>query len=53
MQLASDAGATIFPVMPAFYNLPQNSAEMAGEFVNRVLAHLGLRQHGAFEWDGA
>jgi 4-hydroxy-3-polyprenylbenzoate decarboxylase len=52
MQLASDAGATIFPVMPAFYNLPQSSAEMAREFVNRVLAHVGLRQAGAFEWGG-
>jgi 4-hydroxy-3-polyprenylbenzoate decarboxylase len=50
MQLASDAGATIFPVMPAFYNRPQSSEEMAREFVNRVLAHVGLRQPGAFEW---
>jgi 4-hydroxy-3-polyprenylbenzoate decarboxylase len=50
MQLASDAGATIFPVMPTFYNKPQSSTEMAREFVNRVLAHVGLRQAGAFEW---
>jgi 4-hydroxy-3-polyprenylbenzoate decarboxylase len=50
MQLASDAGATIFPVMPAFYNKPQSSEEMAREFVNRVLAHVGLRQAGAYEW---
>jgi flavin prenyltransferase len=53
MQLASDAGATIFPVMPAFYNKPQSSDEMAREFVNRVLAHVGLRQAGAYEWGGA
>jgi 4-hydroxy-3-polyprenylbenzoate decarboxylase len=52
MQLASDAGATIFPVMPAFYNLPRDSAQMAREFVNRVLAHVGLRQPGAYEWGG-
>jgi 4-hydroxy-3-polyprenylbenzoate decarboxylase len=50
MQLASDAGATIFPVMPAFYNLPQSSAEMARQFCARVLAHIGLPQLGAFEW---
>ena len=50
MQLASDAGATIFPVMPALYNLPQNTTEMARQFVDRVLAHIGLRQPGAFEW---
>lgn len=52
MQLASDAGATIFPVMPTFYNKPQDSAEMAREFVARVLAHVGLRQAGAYEWGG-
>ena len=52
MQLASDAGATIFPVMPALYNLPQSTTEMAQEFVARVLAHIGLPQPGAFEWKG-
>jgi 4-hydroxy-3-polyprenylbenzoate decarboxylase len=50
MQLASDAGATIFPVMPTLYNLPQNTTEMARQFVDRVLAHIGLPQAGAYEW---
>jgi len=50
MQLASDAGATIFPVMPTLYNLPQNTTEMARQFVDRVLAHIGLPQPNAFEW---
>lgn len=50
MQLASDAGATIFPVMPTFYNLPQTTTEMARQFVDRVLAHIGLPQPGAYEW---
>jgi flavin prenyltransferase len=50
MQLASDAGATIFPVMPTLYNLPQTTTQMARQFVDRVLAHLGLPQPGAFEW---
>jgi flavin prenyltransferase len=52
MQLASDAGATIFPVMPTLYNLPQTTTEMARQFVGRVLGHLGLVQAGAFEWKG-
>lgn len=52
MQLASDAGATIFPVIPTFYNLPQDSTAMARNFVNRVLAHIGLPQPGAYEWKG-
>jgi 4-hydroxy-3-polyprenylbenzoate decarboxylase len=50
MQLASDAGATIFPVMPTLYNLPQNTTEMARQFVDRVLAHIGLPQPGAYQW---
>ena len=50
MQLASDAGATIFPVIPTFYNRPQDTTEMARQFVNRVLAHIGLPQPGAYEW---
>ena len=50
MQLASDAGATIFPVMPTLYNLPRDTAEMARQFVHRVLAHIGLPQPGAYQW---
>ena len=52
MQLASDAGATIFPVMPTLYNLPRDTGEMARQFVGRVLGHIGLPQVGAFEWKG-
>jgi 4-hydroxy-3-polyprenylbenzoate decarboxylase len=50
MQLAADAGATIFPVMPTFYNHPQSTTEMARNFVNRVLAHIGLPQPNAYHW---
>jgi flavin prenyltransferase len=50
MQLASDAGSVIFPVIPAFYNKPVDSTEMARQFVCRVLAHIGLPQKNAFVW---
>jgi len=50
MQLASDAGATIFPVMPTLYNKPQSTTEMAVQFVQRVLSHIGLPQPGAYAW---
>ncbi len=50
MTLAAEAGATIFPAIPTLYNLPQSTAEMAREFVNRVLAHIGLPQPGAYRW---
>jgi 4-hydroxy-3-polyprenylbenzoate decarboxylase len=50
MQLASDAGATIFPTIPTFYNHPQSTEDIARQFVNRVLAHIGLPQPGAYQW---
>ncbi len=50
MTLAAEAGATIFPAIPTFYNLPQSTEEMARSFVQRVLAHLGLAQAGAYQW---
>lgn len=50
MMLAAEAGAVIFPVIPAFYFKPVDSTEMARQFVARVLAHLGLPQPGAYVW---
>ena len=50
MALAAEAGATIFPCIPAFYLKPLDSTEMARQFVCRVLAHLGLPQPGAYVW---
>jgi 4-hydroxy-3-polyprenylbenzoate decarboxylase len=50
MSLAAEAGATIYPIIPAFYFQPQSTEEIAREFVNRVLAHVGLPQAGAYQW---
>jgi 4-hydroxy-3-polyprenylbenzoate decarboxylase len=50
MQLAAEAGATIFPAIPTLYNHPRSTAEMARQFVDRVLAHIGLPQPGAYQW---
>jgi len=50
MTLAAEAGAVIFPVIPAFYDHPIDSTEMARQFVCRVLAHIGLPQPGAYVW---
>jgi len=52
MSLATDAGATIFPLIPAFYAKLETLEAMAREFTNRVLAHIGLPQPGAFRWMG-
>lgn len=50
MTLAAEAGATIFPVIPAFYLKAADSTELARQFVFRVLAHAGLPQFGARIW---
>jgi len=52
MSLAADAGATIFPLIPAFYYHPPNLEAMGLEFANRVLAHIGLPQKDAYQWKG-
>jgi flavin prenyltransferase len=52
MYRAADAGATVFPLIPAFYYGPACLDEMAREFAYRVLAHLGLPQPDAFRWKG-
>jgi len=50
MTLAAEAGATIFPVIPAFYFQPASTDDIAREYVNRVLAHVGLPQPDAYQW---
>jgi len=50
MTLAAEAGATIFPVIPAFYFHPASTDDIAREFVNRLLAHIVLPQAGAYQW---
>ncbi len=52
MSLAADAGATIYPLIPTFYNLPDSIDKIAREFCNRVLKHIGLPQNGAYVWKG-
>jgi 4-hydroxy-3-polyprenylbenzoate decarboxylase len=49
---AADAGATIFPLIPAYYYRPASLDEMAREFAYRVLTHVGLPQPDAFHWKG-
>jgi 4-hydroxy-3-polyprenylbenzoate decarboxylase len=52
MYRAADAGATIFPLIPAYYFRPATLDQMAREFAFRVLAHLGLPQPHAYRWKG-
>jgi 4-hydroxy-3-polyprenylbenzoate decarboxylase len=52
MYRAADAGATIYPLIPAFYFRPAGLDAMAREFAYRVLAHIGLPQPSAYRWKG-
>lgn len=52
MYRAADAGATIFPLIPAYYFRPATLNQMAHEFACRVLAHVGLPQKDAYRWKG-
>lgn len=50
MAAVTEAGATVFPVIPTFYNQPKTMDDMARNFVHRVLQHIGLPQPGAYVW---
>jgi 4-hydroxy-3-polyprenylbenzoate decarboxylase len=50
MAAVTEAGATVFPLIPTFYNHPQTVADIARNYVHRVLQHIGLPQPGAFTW---
>jgi len=52
MLTAHDAGAVIFPVVPAFYDGAQTAEQSATQFVCRLLAQVGLPQEQAFQWPG-
>jgi 4-hydroxy-3-polyprenylbenzoate decarboxylase len=50
MELAADAGATIYPLIPTFYNEPKTVDDMARQFACRVLEFIGLPQADAYRW---
>ncbi len=49
---AQEAGAEIFPIIPAYYHRAASIEELATQFCCRVLAHLGLDQKSQFRWAG-
>jgi flavin prenyltransferase len=52
MLRAHEAGAEIFPIIPAYYHRPGSIQDLATQFCCRVLAHLGLDQDSQFRWTG-
>jgi 4-hydroxy-3-polyprenylbenzoate decarboxylase len=52
MGWAAEAGATVYPLIPTFYDRPASIDAMAHQFVCRVLAFIGLAQQDAYRWKG-
>jgi 4-hydroxy-3-polyprenylbenzoate decarboxylase len=50
MDHAAEAGATIYPLIPTFYNRPASLDEMAHQFACRVLQFIGLPQADGYQW---
>src|ERR1041385_1399273 len=50
MDWAAEAGATIYPLIPTFYNQPKSFDEMAHQFACRILQFVGLEQKDAYRW---
>ena len=47
-----DAGATILPAMPAFYNRPKSLDDIVDHLVGRILHQLDIPNHLAPAWTG-
>jgi flavin prenyltransferase len=52
MLKAQQAGADIFPIIPAYYHGAQSIDDLVTQFCCRVLGHLGLEQAEQFHWRG-
>lgn len=52
MQLATEAGAVLFPPVPAFYARPQTVDDIINATVGRVLARLGIENELYYRWEG-
>ncbi|MEN8173316.1 MAG: UbiX family flavin prenyltransferase [Chloroflexota bacterium] len=50
MDLAAQAGAIIFPPLPAFYSRPESISEMVDGLVGRILARVGIENDLYRRW---
>lgn len=50
MDQAAEAGAVIFPPLPAFYAQPQTIDEMIDNLVGRILTRIGIENEAYFRW---
>ncbi|MGB2909738.1 MAG: UbiX family flavin prenyltransferase [Anaerolineales bacterium] len=52
MSMAAEAGALIFPPVPAFYTRPASLDEIIDNIVGRVLLRLGIENELYMKWNG-
>jgi 4-hydroxy-3-polyprenylbenzoate decarboxylase len=52
LSLAADAGAIIFPPVPAFYTRPQSLEQVVDNITGRLLARLGIENQAYEQWPG-
>jgi 4-hydroxy-3-polyprenylbenzoate decarboxylase len=52
MDLAAQAGAVIYPPLPAFYTHPQSLEDIIDNLIGRVLVRMGIENHWFQEWEG-
>lgn len=52
MQLAAEAGAVIFPPIPAFYGVPKTVDELVTGLAGRMLLRMGIENEHYSRWDG-
>ncbi len=50
MSLAAEAGAVVFPPVPAFYTRPQSIDDIVNQIVGRVLARVGIQNEVYVPW---
>jgi len=53
MDVAAEAGAVIFPPVPAFYTRPHSLDDLIDNTVGRVLARMGIENDRYKQWQGA
>ncbi len=52
MEVCTQAGAVIFPAMPAFYHKPKSLEELISQFVKRILQFMNFRVDELRSWQG-
>jgi 4-hydroxy-3-polyprenylbenzoate decarboxylase len=52
MVLCAEAGATILPAMPAFYQMPKTLADLADFMAGKILSALGITHELYPKWNG-